>query len=174
MRTYSQSQTKINLTSSEFLECSRCKFGECHLWAVNSWKKYLNPVCVAILCPVFPHQPICGFTCLQKFHFAFLSWGLEMQPLGHSPVLNRFEGNDSLKEPWGLCPCHVCVLDWESHGFKKNLFYPYFSRIKQVWQTVPWIWQIQFFIFLLNLFLKIDLIFKRYQKEIFLIWAIYP
>ena len=127
MRTYSQSQTKISLTSSEFSECSRCEFGERHLWAVNSWKKYLNPVHVAILCPVFPHQPICGFTCLQKFHFAFLSWGLETQPLGHLPVLNRLEGNDSLREPWGLCPCHECVLDWESHGLKKKICFTHIS-----------------------------------------------
>lgn len=170
VRVRSQSQTKISLTSSSFTEGSRCKFGECHFWAVNSWKKYLNPVCVAILCPQFPHNSICRFTRLQQLNFAFLSWGLGMQSWGHLPVLNRFEGRVSLTEPRSFCLCWIYSWDWESCGLKKkNQFYPYVSGIKQRWQTGPWIWQSQpnFILFHSMLFWNKFNVKKRSRTNIF-------
>lgn len=68
VRALSQSQTKISLTSSGFFQngagvrLKRAVFGR--------GRKSLNPVCVAILCPVSPHHPICRFTWLQLLHSA--------------------------------------------------------------------------------------------------------
>lgn len=122
-----------------------------------------------VCCYSLPTVPICRFTWLQQLHFAFLSWGLEMQSWGHLPVLNRSEGRVSLTEPRGFCPCWIYTWDWVSCDLKKHISFTHFSEgLSKDNKNVPESDRVNLILyFSTQCFYWINLTWKRDQWEIY-------